>query len=60
VYFSQKLAQMPQAFSEIFNYLAEIHPAHTMDLPLTEQHIGKNIMIAHRNAQDIDAADVVL
>ncbi len=60
MYFSQKLAQMSQAFSEIFNYLAEIHPAHTMDLPLTEQHIGKNIIIAHRDAQDIDEADVVI
>ena len=51
---------MSQSFAEIFNYIAEIHPASTMDLPLNEQHIGKNILIATKSNHDIDDADVVI
>lgn len=51
---------MDASFQEIFNYIAPIHPAHLMDLPLSEQHIGKNITIATQDNPDIDKADVVL
>lgn len=51
---------MAHAYHEIFDYIAPIHPAHTMDLPLSEQHIGKNIAYATRENPDIDDAQVVI
>lgn len=51
---------MNSSYQEIFNYLAPIHPAHTMDLPLSEQHIGKNITVATAENPDIDEAEVVI
>lgn len=51
---------MNTSYQEIFNYLAPIHPASAMDLPLSEQHIGKNITIATAQNPDIDEAEVVI
>lgn len=51
---------MSHSYHEIFDFIAPIHPAHTMDLPLTEQHIGKNISFATRENPDIDDAQVVI
>ena len=51
---------MPTNYHGIFDFIAPIHPAHTMDLPLTEQHIGKNIMFATKEKPDIDDAQVVI
>ena len=45
---------------EIYDYIAPIHPASVMDLPLSDQHIGKNITIATREKPDIDNAQVVI
>ena len=51
---------MSQSYHEIFDFLAPIHPANAMDLPLTDQHIGKNITLATRENPDIDNAQVVI
>lgn len=51
---------MNTSYEEIFNYIAPIHPATTMDLPLSDQHIGKNITLATAQNPDIDEAEVVL
>lgn len=51
---------MDSSYLEIFNYIAPIHPAAAMDLPLSDQHIGKNICIATKENPDIDNAHVVL
>jgi len=51
---------MNKNYLEIYDYIAPIHPAHTMDLPLSEQHIGKNIKIATKENPDIDEAQVVI
>jgi arginase family enzyme len=51
---------MDSNYLEIYNYIAPIHPATAMDLPLSEQHIGKNITIATKENPDIDNAQVVI
>ncbi len=51
---------MDSSYHEIFNFLAPIHPASTMDIPLNDQHIGKNITIVTRENPDIDDAHVVI
>ncbi len=51
---------MDSSYYEIFHYLSPIHPATQLDLPLTEKHIGKNIIVATRENPDIDEAHVVL
>ena len=51
---------MDSSYHEIFNYIAPIHPASVMDLPLNEQHIGKNIIVATKENPDIDDAQVVI
>lgn len=45
---------------DIFNYLAAVHPAHTMDIPLVDQQIGKNIKIVTAKDHNIDDADFVI
>ncbi len=51
---------MDNNYLEIYNYIAPIHPSTTMDLPLTDQHIGKNITMASMQNPDIDDAQVVI
>ncbi len=51
---------MPASYHDIFDYIAAVHPASTMDLPLNDQQIGKNITLATKENPDIDDAHVII